>query len=463
MRKFLCSVLLLITFATPSHAVIDPFSLSLGGSAILHAGISGVIAYFTKPNTKAAVTSSGALAQQSSAVWFEMSGITFIEKRKDLTVAVKFNDFKAIVGETEVSTPLHDAFFGSELGVFTPSPGNPVPTIGQNTLNPYNELTTVNAISKTATFSAPNCLPSASWGGHSSFTYYVMVPNSCSQNEYYVSGSLVVGNPPVTYTPKTNTQVAAALASPNLSQQSALDNTIITGNDSGSPTQEEAQRHFIDGGSGAIWSDGSTVLVSGNEFETPPNAINAQHQALAETAQVKLTNYNNASTAFNASPTSGNGATLDAARLDFNNAVNLLNNALGASGIPPSGQVIGNETTTPVSPTGTTPPLDPSAASYGTPTAPTFGTYSGGSSFDFGARFQSFFDRMKTTAVFSLPNQFATGIPSGGQSTMSFNGGRFGNQTFDFATFSGLFIVVKSLFLIVCSWVALKIISKGGA
>jgi len=83
--------------------------------------------------------------------------------------------------------------------------------------------------------------------------------------------------------------------------------------------------------------------------------------------------------------------------------------------------------------------------------------------FSLGNRFQTFFNQMRTTAVFSLPNQFLTGLPSGGSSTMSFNGGRFGNHTFDFATFSSLWTTLKTIILVLFGWFSIRIVTlKGG-
>lgn len=85
------------------------------------------------------------------------------------------------------------------------------------------------------------------------------------------------------------------------------------------------------------------------------------------------------------------------------------------------------------------------------------------SDLNFGTRFKQFFDQMKSTAVFSLPNQFLSGLPTGGTSTMSFNGGRFGQHTFDFSNLSMLWNSLKGLFLVVFGWYSVKIVSlKGG-
>lgn len=80
-----------------------------------------------------------------------------------------------------------------------------------------------------------------------------------------------------------------------------------------------------------------------------------------------------------------------------------------------------------------------------------------------GNRFKTFFDQMKTTAIFSLPNQFLSGLPSGGSSIISFDGGRFGVHTFDFSTFSSVWLTLRAVILVMFGWFAIRIVSlKGG-
>lgn len=84
--------------------------------------------------------------------------------------------------------------------------------------------------------------------------------------------------------------------------------------------------------------------------------------------------------------------------------------------------------------------------------------------FDLGNRFKTFFDEMKTTAVFSLPNEFLTNIPDSSETSISFDGGRFGVQTFDFATFATLWSGLKAVILVAFGWFAIRIaVLKGGS
>lgn len=80
-----------------------------------------------------------------------------------------------------------------------------------------------------------------------------------------------------------------------------------------------------------------------------------------------------------------------------------------------------------------------------------------------GLRFQSFVTDMKNTAVFSLPNQFLGNIPSSSNSVMTFNGGRYGQHSFDFASLSLLWIALKTVVLVMFGWFSIRIVSlKGG-
>lgn len=80
-----------------------------------------------------------------------------------------------------------------------------------------------------------------------------------------------------------------------------------------------------------------------------------------------------------------------------------------------------------------------------------------------GNRFRAFFDQMRTTALFSLPNQFLSGLPSGGSSVISFSAGRFGDHTFDFSLFSSLWTTLKTIILVLFAWLGVRIVTlKGG-
>ena len=83
-------------------------------------------------------------------------------------------------------------------------------------------------------------------------------------------------------------------------------------------------------------------------------------------------------------------------------------------------------------------------------------------SIDFGARVTTFVNVIKSSALFGLPGAFVAGIPSGGNPVYSFNCGRYGVQSYDFSKYTTIYTMISSIFLIVCTWVGVKIITKGG-
>lgn len=89
--------------------------------------------------------------------------------------------------------------------------------------------------------------------------------------------------------------------------------------------------------------------------------------------------------------------------------------------------------------------------------------YGGGSPSDIQGRFSQFFTDVKSTSLFSLPNQLLSGLPSGGSPVMTVDCGRWGVKSIDFSTMSDLLSVIRTVFLIAFSFVAIKIlVLKGG-
>ena len=79
---------------------------------------------------------------------------------------------------------------------------------------------------------------------------------------------------------------------------------------------------------------------------------------------------------------------------------------------------------------------------------------------DVAGRISQFFTDLKSQPLLSFASKAAGTIPTTGQSTMSFNGGRFGNHTFDFSSLSGVFTVLNKLFMIITVFCCVRIISK---
>jgi hypothetical protein len=84
--------------------------------------------------------------------------------------------------------------------------------------------------------------------------------------------------------------------------------------------------------------------------------------------------------------------------------------------------------------------------------------------YDFGVRFNTFITTVKTSGLFSLPNLMTQNIPASTTSVISFNGGRYGVQSFDFANYGSAFAVLKTILMICFSAIGIKIITlKGGS
>jgi hypothetical protein len=80
-----------------------------------------------------------------------------------------------------------------------------------------------------------------------------------------------------------------------------------------------------------------------------------------------------------------------------------------------------------------------------------------------GTRFNDFTNSLKQTSLWSLPSSMTTDFPSGGDPVISFNAGVYGSHSYSFASWgSALYNVIKGIVLVICSWVAIKIVTKGG-
>ncbi len=77
--------------------------------------------------------------------------------------------------------------------------------------------------------------------------------------------------------------------------------------------------------------------------------------------------------------------------------------------------------------------------------------------------FSSFQTSIKATPFYNSIGTFFNGVPSGGTSVFSVNGGRFGNHTLDLADYGTVWNIIKALVLISCSYVSIKIIFLGRA
>lgn len=103
----------------------------------------------------------------------------------------------------------------------------------------------------------------------------------------------------------------------------------------------------------------------------------------------------------------------------------------------------------------------------------TFGTgsYAGDSNNPFVAAYktrgvtqvwQGFVTSVSSSSLFSFSQGLFT-VPDGGTSVISFDAGRYGQQSFDLASYASVFPIIKGIIMLICSIIAVKIIIlKGG-
>lgn len=79
------------------------------------------------------------------------------------------------------------------------------------------------------------------------------------------------------------------------------------------------------------------------------------------------------------------------------------------------------------------------------------------------SRVSSFVSSASSTGLFALPGSVGAGIGSG-SCEISFNAGQFGTHTYSFCNWpSSIVNVIKAIFMVCCSWVAIRIVTiKGG-
>lgn len=70
-----------------------------------------------------------------------------------------------------------------------------------------------------------------------------------------------------------------------------------------------------------------------------------------------------------------------------------------------------------------------------------------------------FLDAAGETGLFLLPSALSSGIPGGGASVIAFNGGVFGDQSFDFSDWaSNVLLILRSVVMVIFSFVAIRVI-----
>lgn len=83
---------------------------------------------------------------------------------------------------------------------------------------------------------------------------------------------------------------------------------------------------------------------------------------------------------------------------------------------------------------------------------------------DYTTEYNTFKTNMEATSLYGLIAGFFGGVPFGGSSVYSFNGGVFGNHSYDFASWGSVMILLRGLTLVAFGAASLRIIFlKGGS
>jgi hypothetical protein len=97
------------------------------------------------------------------------------------------------------------------------------------------------------------------------------------------------------------------------------------------------------------------------------------------------------------------------------------------------------------------------------------GYYSSGSNvssyfLDLTNTFNSFSTSMQGTGVYSLASNFfqASSLPAGSPVPISINTENYGNHTFDWSMFSGIFPVLRGVILIAFGYASVRVVGRGG-
>jgi hypothetical protein len=106
---------------------------------------------------------------------------------------------------------------------------------------------------------------------------------------------------------------------------------------------------------------------------------------------------------------------------------------------------------------------DPTSDVYGPGYTPGFNNSPYGSDIpggaDFGIRMSQFMTDLRGSSLFSLPTSILGNIPSSGTSAISFDGGQFGQQSFDFSAFSNQLMIIRSVLLLCFSLLSIRIVT----
>ncbi|MGD9686359.1 MAG: hypothetical protein AB7U43_05230 [Desulfobacter sp.] len=454
MKKKIATFVILCFLAVGPAAAFFPVgipALYYGASALVHLGAAAGLYYALKPDAPSSVSGTGDVSRPASVVYVDLTGDTPMVVENNLTAKQTSDQIINIAKSKPTEYP---ALSNATAGTYNSS-SLPVGSTAPTASGLKYQITGGAVTFSDNCFLNPYTHPSYPTFPMFSTGWYYTAPIAIGQGRCPVNNTNVVSyrypavatsNPLTPPPPISPSQLAQ-----NLSGSS-------TGGSALPSVQGELDKAMNDPNYTPTFSDATTGLPwappPSEQIATPSQvaSYNANGQAV-ESATTASTSAASAATAAGAAYTAsggdistGTGGDLSLYRdyLSAKAEADRTQAALDALKAQLTDEDDGNQLT---------------GSTFNGSTA-----YGDGSTFDFGQRFQQFFGEMQTTAVFSLPNQFLTSIPTGSSSVVSFNGGRFGSHSFDFATFSDLWLALKTVILVLFGWLSIRIaILKGGA
>lgn len=421
---------LLIYQSSESSAVVDPFTISIAASALLHTVVvGGAVAYkyFKRENGGAYPTSShkvntttGTIGREASVTWVDLSSDGHInENTKNVSAKVKYTDLKSLVSASRypniynsIYKPVNDA---SKHDV-RPLQGSTVNISGtQYTLTNSGVITESNNKTSPPALTIPD---NNIYNGV--YNHYVVYNYGYQRYQYTFNSS----------GPSPKQQVTSSEFASNI--KSASDNTV----------RSEFRGEIDD----FIQSNPNIVHFADTEdagaVEGSPDFVGPPTPSVTELA---------------------NASAIQSAKEGLRNAwLNYSSNKGDADAKQKylDRKFIYDKTKSDAdkeSAKGETEKYNPAVTSsnpYGDPEQ--LG--------DFGARTTAFLDALQSSPIFSFAQNALGNIPGGGDSLYTFSAGRYGQQSFNLSVLSGIFATLKAVILICFGVVCVKIITlKGGS
>ena len=444
MKKYIALIMIVLMLSVAPVQGFAPLGIPayyLVASAALHvAGAAAGLYYAMKPDTKPAVSSTGDVSRSSSVTWVDLTSDTPAVVEKSVTAKKDHSTVKSTVTKSVSDYPsLNAALVVPPVTVVNG-------LVGETVVGPNGTPVKISSM----TFGSINnadlgALIWNTWEGGGPFSYRVITTSGQYISQYKVVVAVATAGPLPAAVPATPEQFSASIRNPDgTPKTSALEaelNKMMQDPDY-VPT-------FTDDTTGLPWTPPPSSQVATPSQVAAYNAQGAAQAAAQTAATSSVTAAQAAGAAYTASGgdiATGIGGDSALYRAYLNAQAQADRDAAALAAL--EADYTDDDDGTALS--GAT--FNGSAA------------YGDSNVFDFGQRFQTFFNEMRQTAVFSLPNQFLTSIPNSSTSVITFSGGRFGTHSFDFASLSAVWIGLKAVILVIFGWLSIRIaILKGGS